>query len=120
MILTQAGFLVDTADDGRAAVEIMRETKPGFYDAILMDIQMPVMNGYEATKAIRALPDPGISSIPIVAMTANVFQEDVQAAKNAGMDAHIGKPLDVEKMLGTLTQVLEHRAKEKETEEREL
>ena len=106
MILTQAGFMLDTAEDGNVALDTIAQSQPGDYDAILMDIQMPVMNGYEATRAIRALPDPALAGIPIIAMTANVFQEDVQAARNAGMDGHIAKPLDVEKMLSTLTQVL--------------
>ena len=106
MILSQSGFLLDTAEDGRAAVDIISGSQPGDYDCILMDIQMPVMNGYEATRAIRALPDPALSNIPIVAMTANVFQEDVQAARNAGMDGHIAKPLNVENMLRTLSRVL--------------
>ena len=109
MILTQAGFMLDTAEDGKAALDIVSQSQPGDYDAILMDIQMPVMNGYEATRAIRALPDPALAGIPIIAMTANVFQEDVQAARNAGMDGHIAKPLDVEKMLSTLAQVLSKR-----------
>jgi len=106
MILTQAGFMLDTAEDGKVALDTIAQSQPGDYDAILMDIQMPVMNGYEATRTIRALPDPALAGIPIIAMTANVFQEDVQAARNAGMDGHIAKPLDVEKMLSTLTQVL--------------
>jgi len=106
MILTQAGFMLDTAEDGKVALDTIAQSQPGDYDAILMDIQMPVMNGYEATRVIQALPDPALAGIPIIAMTANVFQEDVQAARNAGMDGHIAKPLDVEKMLSTLTQVL--------------
>ena len=106
MILTQAGFMLDTAEDGKVALDTIAQSQPGDYDAILMDIQMPVMNGYEATRAIRALPDPALAGIPIIAMTANVFQENVKAARNAGMDGHIAKPLDVEKMLSTLTQVL--------------
>ena len=106
MILSQAGFQLDTAENGRNALEMVAESKPGFYDAVLMDIQMPIMNGYEATKAIRALDNPALRNIPIIAMTANVFQEDMQAAQNAGMNAHIAKPLDVSKMMETLTTVL--------------
>ena len=67
---------------------------------------MPVMNGYDAAKAIRALPNPGLANIPIVAMTANAFSEDIQAAKDAGMDSHIAKPIDVAKMMETLSEVL--------------
>jgi len=72
----------------------------------LMDVQMPVMNGYEATQAIRALPNPQLASIPIIAMTANAFAEDVQAAKDAGMDGHLAKPISMDKMMKTLTEVL--------------
>lgn len=86
MILSQAGFMLDSCENGREAVARVAESTPGDYDAILMDIQMPVMNGYEATRAIRALPDPALAGIPIIAMTANVFQEDVQSARKAGMD----------------------------------
>ncbi|MBR1862533.1 MAG: amino acid permease [Ruminococcus sp.] len=106
MILSQQGFMLDKAEDGKAAVEMVMDSLPGYYDAILMDIQMPVMNGYEAARAIRALPDKELAGIPIIAMTANVFQEDVLAAKNAGMDAHIAKPLDIGVMMETLTEVL--------------
>ena len=71
-----------------------------------MDIQMPVMNGYEATKAIRGLQNPGLANIPIVAMTANAFSEDIQAARDAGMNSHIAKPIDVATMLATLEEIL--------------
>ena len=73
---------------------------------ILMDIQMPEMDGYEATKAIRSLDNESLSGIPIVAMTANAFQEDVEAAEKAGMQGHIAKPVDVEVLMKTLTEVL--------------
>ena len=76
---------------------------------MLMDIQMPVMDGYEATEAIRALPDEKLSRIPIIAMTANVFREDIIAAEKAGMQGHVGKPLNLEAMLRTLADVLEVR-----------
>ena len=106
LILTEFGFSLDTAENGKIAVEKVSSSKPGDYDAVLMDIQMPVMNGYEATKKIRELRDPKLAKIPIIAMTANAFSEDVQAAKDAGMDSHIAKPLDVQKMIETLTEVL--------------
>ena len=77
-----------------------------------MDIQMPEMDGYEATKAIRALDDPRLARIPIVAMTADAFSEDVRAARDAGMDGHIAKPIDVPTMLSTLADVLRRRNKE--------
>ena len=106
MILTQAGFTVETAENGKIAVDMISSSAPGYYAAVLMDIQMPVMDGYTATKAIRSLQDEKLSSIPILAMTANAFKEDEEAAFAAGMQAHIAKPVDVEKLLGTLTEVL--------------
>jgi CheY-like chemotaxis protein len=106
MILTQAGFMVESAENGRVAVDMVAASEPGYYDAILMDIQMPVMDGYEATRAIRALEDRKLANIPILAMTANAFKEDVEAAKEAGMVAHIAKPVDVQKMLAILKSVL--------------
>ena len=106
MILSQAGFMVEPAENGRVAVDKVSASVPGCYDAILMDIQMPVMDGYEATQAIRSLPDPALAHIPILAMTANAFKEDVQAALDAGMQAHIAKPVDVGMLMKTLTDVL--------------
>ncbi len=106
MILTQAGFTVEKAEDGKAAVELVAASAPGYYDAVLMDIQMPVMDGYAATRAIRALDNRALAAIPIIAMTANAFKEDEQAAIDAGMQAHIAKPLDIGKMMETLTDVL--------------
>lgn len=106
LILTEFGFGLDTAENGQIAVDKVANSKPGDYDAVLMDIQMPIMNGYEATKKIRALKNPELAQIPIIAMTANAFSEDVQAAKDAGMNSHIAKPLDIPKMIETLTEVL--------------
>ena len=106
MLLESSGFRVDTAANGREAVEKVAASAPGDYDAVLMDIQMPVMNGYEATKEIRAFSDSRLANIPILAMTANAFSEDVQAAKAAGMNGHIAKPLDVSKMIRTLAEIL--------------
>lgn len=106
MLLESEGFIVDTASDGKDAVEKVAAAKAGDYDAILMDIQMPIMNGYEAARKIRQLPDPTLAKIPIVAMTANAFSEDVKAALDAGMNAHIAKPIDVPKMMETLAKIL--------------
>ena len=106
MILTQAGFMVETAENGQVAVNMVAASQPGHYDAILMDIQMPVMDGYEATRAIRALENRELAGIPILAMTANAFKEDVEAAREAGMVAHIAKPVDVQKMMAILKSVL--------------
>ncbi len=105
-ILKEAGFSVDVADDGVVAVERMKTAEPGQYDLILMDIQMPVMDGYEATRQIRALENPDIAGIPILAMTANAFQEDKKAAIEAGMDGHIAKPIDVSKLFGILGEII--------------
>ena len=88
------------------AVDMLRRSKPGYYQLVLMDIQMPVMNGYEATRAIRALEDQELSSIPILAMTANAFEEDRQKALMSGMNGHIAKPIDIDRLLDTLGQIL--------------
>ena len=104
MLLEDAGFTVDTAANGQEALEKIKSG--AICDAVLMDVQMPVMNGYEATKAIRALPNVKAASVPILAMTANAFSEDVKAAKEAGMDGHIAKPIDVDKMLAALKEIL--------------
>ncbi|MEY8338785.1 response regulator [Lachnospiraceae bacterium 62-35] len=105
-ILQEAGFTVDVADDGAVAVEKMKMAEPGQYDLILMDIQMPIMNGYEATEQIRALDNPELANIPIVAMTANAFDEDRKAALDAGMNGHIPKPIDIPKLMELLRKIL--------------
>ena len=105
-ILEDEGIIVDTADDGDIAVEKMRNAKPGQYDLILMDIQMPKMNGYDATRAIRQLPNSYASGIPIIAMTANAFEEDKNNAFASGMNAHIAKPVDVSKLMEALSLFL--------------
>ena len=105
-ILKEAGFVVDTAEDGAVAVRKIKQAAPGQYDLILMDIQMPNLDGYEATRQIRALPDAEKASIPIFAMTANAFEEDRQNALAAGMNGHIAKPLDVPHLLRVLADAL--------------
>ena len=105
-ILEDTGFIIDTADDGTVAVEMMKKMPADTYDLILMDIQMPIMNGYQATEAIRALDDGIKAKIPIVAMTANAFDEDRQQAIDAGMNGHIAKPIDIEKLMETLKDIL--------------
>ena len=91
-LLEKYGFTVKLAESGMNAISMVKESKPGEINIILMDVMMPVMDGYEATKRIRALDDPQLSQIPIIAMTANAFASDVQAAADAGMNAHISKP----------------------------
>ena len=106
MILETAGFEVDTAENGKEAVDKVAASTPDYYDAVLMDIQMPIMDGYQAAQAIRSLENEKLAKIPIIAMTANAFSEDVQAAKDAGMDAHIAKPIDVPQMMETLAKII--------------
>lgn len=105
-ILRNAGFEVDTADDGAVAVDKVSQSAPGAYDVVLMDIQMPNMNGYEATRAIRELPDAARARIPIIAVTANAFSSDRDAALAAGMDGHIAKPIDVDMLIGKMCDLL--------------
>ena len=102
--LEEFGMNVERAVDGKNAVEIFRNHPEGTFDVILMDIMMPEMNGYEATKAIRALNRPDAGIIPIIAMTANAFAEDVQRCLDAGMNAHLAKPLDIEKVKKTICE----------------
>jgi signal transduction histidine kinase/CheY-like chemotaxis protein/ABC-type amino acid transport substrate-binding protein len=106
-ILNEAGFEVDRAEDGQICVDMLQKADDFFYDVILMDIQMPNLNGYEATKAIRALTNPAKAKIPIIAMTANAFEEDKRDAKNAGMNGHLAKPVNVRELYKTLMGMLE-------------
>ena len=106
MMLGSLGFTVETAENGKEGYEKVAYSDPGYYDGVLMDIQMPVMDGYEATRNIRSLDDPELAGIPIVAMTANAFSEDVKKAQDAGMNGHIAKPIDVNNMVSTLKDIL--------------
>ena len=101
-LLEMHGLTVETAENGLLAVERFKKSLPGYYDAVLMDIQMPVMDGYEATAAIRALPRPDAASVPILALTANAFVTDAGKAKNAGMNDHITKPINLEVLFAAL------------------
>lgn len=105
-LLKEAGFTVETAENGREAVDCLTAHSAGHYDLVLMDIQMPVMDGYAATKAIRALKDSALASIPIVAMTADAFEEDKRKALQMGMNAHVAKPIDLHQLLETLEKLL--------------
>ena len=108
-LIGEAGAEIDCAEDGKIAVEIFKASAPGWYDAILMDIQMPVMNGLEAARKIRGLDRPDARSVPIIAMTANAFVEDVKNSLEAGMNAHISKPLDMDRVFTTLAGLLRGR-----------
>lgn len=101
-ILQDAGFTVDTANDGDDAVERLQDSKPGEFDLILMDIQL---DGYAATRQIRTLPSD-VATVPIVAMTANAFEENKQKAIRAGMNAHIAKPIEADRLMETLLHIL--------------
>ena len=105
-LLKEAGFAVDTAENGKVAVEKVEAASADRYDLILMDIQMPEMDGYEATRRIRALPDTKKAALPIVAMTANAFEDDRKNALRAGMNGHIAKPLDIPKLFQVLSELL--------------
>ena len=111
-LLSDSGFVVETAEDGTVALEKVKNSVPGYYALVLMDIQMPRMNGYDAARAIRALEDPKLAAIPIVAMTANAFDEDRKRALESGMNAHIAKPIDIKKLLEVLTEILGQEKRE--------
>ncbi len=105
-ILTEAGFEVEIANNGKLAVEMTENSEPGYYQLVLMDVQMPVMNGYEATQLIRGLENKQLAEIPILAMTANAFEEDKQAALDSGMNGHIAKPINVETLFAALDKII--------------
>ena len=106
-LLNEYGFLIDSAENGAEAVEKVKNSEPGNYDLVLMDVQMPVMNGYEATKQIRALDDPALAGITILAMTANAFDEDRKKALKCGMDGFLSKPIVIEELISTLQKNLD-------------
>lgn len=105
-LLMDEGYIVETAENGRVAVEMVKNSKPQYYALILMDIQMPVMDGHKAAKAIRALDDRELACIPIIALSANAFAEDYKRSIEAGMDAHIPKPIRIEELQETIRSVL--------------
>ena len=105
-ILTEYGLEVVIANNGEEAVRLMEDAPAGTYDIILMDIQMPVMDGYNAARLIRGMEDREKAEVPIVAVTANAFEEDRKLALEAGMNGHLAKPYDIPKMLQTLTELL--------------
>ena len=109
-LLQDVGFTIDEAVNGAIAVEKVRASAPGEYDLILMDIQMPVMDGWQAAQAIRGLANPALASIPIVALSANVFQSDINKSLDSGMEAHLTKPIDIPALLKTIERILKRRA----------
>jgi signal transduction histidine kinase/DNA-binding response OmpR family regulator len=115
VILAEEGVQVTEAENGEIAFQKFEASEPDFFDAILMDVMMPVMNGYEATKAIRNSAHPNAGNIPIIAMTANAYREDVEKAMDAGMNAHVAKPIDVKMLLSILEQFRNHAGKPADT-----
>ena len=103
-LLKRNGLVVAAADKGLICVDNLKAAAVGYYRAVLMDLRMPVMNGYEATKAIRAL-DREDAKLPIIAMTADAFAEDMQHCLEVGMNAHMAKPIDIDKLMGLLAQL---------------
>ena len=109
-ILQGLGFVIETAENGKIAVEKIKNSAPGEYGLILMDIQMPIMDGREATQKIRQLDTPALAHIPIIALSANAFESDKRMSIESGMDAHLTKPIDVPLLLKTITKTLQtHR-----------
>ena len=105
-LLTEEGCIVETADDGVACIDMIEKAEADYYKMILMDIQMPVMNGYDAALAIRKMKDTKKSRIPIIAMTANVFAEDIQKVLSVGMNDHVAKPVDMNILVPTMMKYL--------------
>ena len=106
-ILQEQGFFIESAENGSIAVEKVKHSRPGDFDLVLMDIQMPVMNGWQAAKAIRELDDPALANIPIIAFSANVFERDIRMSMESGMNAHLTKPIDIPLLLKTFTEILQ-------------
>ncbi len=105
-ILNDAGFTIEVAENGQIAVDMVEQSQPGYYQLVLMDVQMPVMNGYEAVKRIRSLDNKELASLPILAMTANAFEEDKKEALRCGMNGHIAKPIEMKILLENLEKLL--------------
>ena len=107
MLLSKYGFVIDTAENGQEAVDLVAASAPDYYDLVLMDIQMPVMDGHEATRRIRNLEDKELAKVPVVAMTANAFDEDRKAAKECGMNGFISKPINMQELVQALRMCLQ-------------
>lgn len=106
-LLSEFGFEIEHAEDGEICVDMLSKAEAEYYDLILMDVQMPNLDGYGATKQIRNMQDQKKANIPIIAMTANAFEEDRQNALAAGMNGHLAKPIEVPKLMETLAEILE-------------
>ena len=104
-MVSEQDIVCDRAENGKECVELLKEVSPDTYSAILMDVHMPIMNGYEATRQIRSLEDDRLNKIPIIAMTADAFAEDVQACKDSGMNGHIAKPINLKILFSTLKKI---------------
>lgn len=104
-LLSEAGFIIERAEDGKICIEMLEDKEAKYYALILMDVQMPNLNGYDTTRIIRKLEDEEKANIPIIAMTANAFEEDKQNALSAGMNGHLAKPIEVDKLMETLAQI---------------
>ena len=108
-LLKMRGANITPAEDGRKAFEAFQTSPPHFFDAVLMDMQMPEMDGCQSTRAIRALGRPDAKTVPIIALTANAFAEDITRTTQAGMDAHLAKPINIEQLCTTLTKLMSER-----------
>ena len=117
-ILREAGAEVITANDGRVAVDAFTASAPGTFDCVLMDLMMPVMSGYEAARVIRSLEREDAKNIPIIALSANAFEEDIALAKDAGMNEHLAKPIDIRRMFKVMSQLQEEAANKTELGQR--
>ena len=110
-LLKEEGAHVVNANDGKAAVDIFEASAQGTFDCVLMDLMMPVMSGYEATRVIRSLNRPDAKAVPIIALSANAFEEDIAMAKEAGMNEHLAKPVDIKKMFQLMSRLRRHEHK---------
>lgn len=105
-IISYTNAEIETAENGKEAVELVKNNPQGYFDMVLMDVQMPVMNGYEATAAIRKLDREDVGTLPIIACTANAFVDDIKAAKKIGMNGHLAKPIDFKELMRIMNKWL--------------
>ena len=108
-LLERMGFIIDSAENGKFALEKVRHSAPGDYDLIIMDLQMPVMDGWQSSAEIRALPDPTLSHIPIIALSANVMVSDRLKSQQCGINAHLSKPMDLPLLLDEIDKLVKYR-----------